>query len=53
MPFVKEDTKESILFGLGNTENGAELSVLAYTQEAPALREEYEDYKINKDNYRK
>ncbi len=44
VPFVKEDTKESILFGLGNTENGAELSVLAYTQEAPALREEYEDY---------
>ena len=44
IPFVKENIKQEILFGLDGNGGKAEISVLAYTREAPVLREEYEDY---------
>lgn len=44
VPFVKENIKQEVLLDLGETGNKAKISVLAYTQETPVLREEYEDY---------
>ncbi len=41
MPYVKDDSKVSILRSLGNTELAVEIPVLSYTEEVPVLREEY------------
>ncbi len=41
MPYVKEERAISILRQSGNEEMTEEIPVLSYTEEAPALREEY------------
>ena len=44
--FIKEDQDTIILQGAGQTEHSAEIPVLAYTQETPVLREEYDNYAL-------
>lgn len=44
IPFVKENRETSVLFSGSNEEITAEIPVLAYTNEVPVLREEYEDF---------
>ena len=41
MPYVKEGNRTSILRQSGNEDAFAEIPVLSYTEEVPALREEY------------
>lgn len=41
MPYVKRENTTSVLRQSGNEEMTAEISVLAYTEEVPVLREEY------------
>lgn len=45
VPFVDE-TQEKILLQNKGNEGTTEVSVIGYTQEAPALREEYENYAL-------
>ena len=44
IPFVKENRETSVLFSGINEEITTEIPVLAYTNEVPVLREEYEDF---------
>ena len=44
VPFVKENRKNTVLYS--TSENLIELPILSYTQKAPALREEYENYTL-------
>ncbi len=46
VPFIKEERDTIVLQSAGQEGNPAELPVLAYTQEAPVLREEYENYAL-------
>ncbi len=46
LPFVQETRRTSILYGRGQEEKTLEIPVLAYVQELPVLREEYEDYAL-------
>lgn len=46
IPFVKEEQSTITLQNAGQTENTAEIPVLAYTQETPVLREEYANYTL-------
>lgn len=41
MPYVKEENRTSVLRQAGKEEMTVEIPVLSYTQEVPALREEY------------
>ena len=43
IPFVREDNQAATLYKNGTT---VEIPVLSYTQEAPALREEYDNYAL-------
>lgn len=43
VPFVREDTRTTILYKNGQSE---EIPVLAYTQTPPVLREEYKNYAL-------
>ncbi len=43
VPFVREDNQTTILYKNGKT---VEIPVLSYTQTAPALREEYDNYAL-------
>lgn len=44
VPFVKENSKSTILLNGSQNGQSAEIPVLSYTQEVPALREEYDNY---------
>lgn len=46
LPYVKEDQKTTTLQSIERNEKSIEIPVLAYTQEYPVLREEYEDYAL-------
>lgn len=46
IPYVKENKDSITLQNIGGDANALELPVLAYTQELPALREEYADYAL-------
>lgn len=46
VPFMKEEQKAITLQNTAQTENSVEVPVLAFTQEAPLLREEYADYAL-------
>ena len=41
LPYLSEELETAVLCGSSPEENAAEISVLAYTMEAPVLREEY------------
>lgn len=46
IPFIKEEQSTINLRKTGSAENSVEISVLAYTQVAPVLREEYDNYAL-------
>ena len=46
VPFIKEEQNSVVLQNVKRTESVVEIPVLAYTQEAPILREEYENYSL-------
>lgn len=46
LPYIKETQDVVIVQNTVNQEKSAEVSVLAYTSEAPVLREEYDDYAL-------
>lgn len=46
IPFIKEKQNTVILENAAQAESVVELPVLAYTQTAPVLREEYDDYAL-------
>ncbi|MDE7246566.1 MAG: ABC transporter permease [Lachnospiraceae bacterium] len=46
IPFVKEESRTTTLYHSDRNERSVEIPVLAYTQTAPILREEYEDYAL-------
>lgn len=46
LPYVQETRGTSILYGRGHENQTLEIPVLAYVQELPVLREEYEDYAL-------
>ena len=46
VPFMKEEQKTITLQNTIQAENSVEVPVLAFTQEAPLLREEYADYAL-------
>lgn len=46
IPYIKEVQTMITLRNIGQNEVIAEIPVLAYTQEAPVLREEYDDYAL-------
>lgn len=46
VPYVEENQKTIVLQNIGQEGEAAELSVIAYTQETPVLREEYDDYTL-------
>lgn len=46
VPFLAEEQKTIVLQNTDQAENTVELPILAYTQEPPVLREEYENYAL-------
>lgn len=46
VPFVKENRKTTTLFNSSQEGQSVEIPVLSYTQEAPVLREEYDNYTL-------
>lgn len=46
VPFIKEKQNSIILQNAERTESAVEIPVLAYTQEVPVLREEYDNYSL-------
>lgn len=46
IPFVKENQRSVILQNAAGEGGSAEIPVLAYTQEVPVLREQYDDYTL-------
>lgn len=46
VPFIKEEQNSVVLQNAERTESVVEIPVLAYTQEVPILREEYDNYSL-------
>lgn len=46
VPFIKEEQNSVVLQNADRTESVVEIPVLAYTQEVPILREEYDNYSL-------
>lgn len=46
VPYIKEERDTMILHGIGQEGKAAEIPVLGYTQDAPVLREEYDNYAL-------
>lgn len=46
VPFVKEESKITVIRGIAQNDTSAEIPVLSYTQTALSLREEYQNYAL-------